>query len=493
MADAIPSSGGAPQLLAARLFAQATAQGTAILAEVAGAGPVAPAGGSADSRFPNSSPQPGQGTATPAGEAAQPVQPSVSAPVASVPATASPSTTVANTLPTEAGSLPVVATTPPAPNAASAQAKPGAPPPAAIVTLSAEARAALPAAPPSAPAPQTILPPALAQAVTTARSEAVIRQASPAPLMADLQAAVEADILPTPVRAAAQAVLRSAPPVQSLAEPASLKAAISGSGLFLESRLATPGAAPAATDLKAAVLVLAGRLREWVADAKLTTPAAEPEATLPSAGSEAEETPPRAQAAAKDALPPAPPVRGRPQPPQAPVLASLAAETTPEQAREVLLHRAEAALARQTLMQTASSRTAQAALGPQEAADTPTWMFELPVATPQGPAVLPFQISRDGGSGGGGIAPTPVTWRVAFALDLEPAGPVHVRAAFTGAEASITLRADRAAVAESLSGRLEDLNSSLAAQGLSARIAVLSGAPPETPSGAAGQFYSRAT
>ena len=492
MADAFSLSGAAPQLVAARLFAQATAQGTALLTEVNAAGEVPPR---ADESTTPRSAQPQAPTAA----GAAPAVPDVRAPAfpaastSQAPALALPSNSPAAPAAAKSQSVTQVAVaniaTPLQPPAADPVRAETSPAPAALVTLSPAGRAALPAPPPSAPITgSTAPPPVLVEAVTAERAVAVLRQASPAPLLADLRSAVDQGALPPTVRSAAQTVLSAAPQIADLASAVPLKDAVRGSGLFLESNLATstaPGVqTPPAQDLKAALLVLAGRLREWAGDSRLAAP------DRPAAEGRAEEpTPP---AILRDALPPAPPIRGRTAMPQPPATPTLPPEATPEVVRDVLLHRTEAALARQSLMQAASSRVARAALGPAETADSPAWLFEIPVTTPQGPAALPFQISRDGGSGGAATGPGPVTWRVAFALDLEPVGAVNVRAALTGPEASITLRVERPEIAAALSARLQDLTDSLAVQGLTARVGVLSGAPATASGPAPGEFYSRA-
>ena len=472
MADAIPTGAGAAQLLAARLFAQATAQGQAILAASA-AGATLPEG--ARRQTP---PLPGNHASVPS-TAPPALPPSTTAPAGTAPTPSGPApvATPVSGAPDPAPRLP--ATQPGADPAATAPARP----PAAQVVLSPAAQPLSPS-----PPPREAVAPALVQALTTARAEAVTRQASAAPLLADLPEAVQRMSLPAPVQAAARQVLAQQTSMADLTRAAPVKDAVRASGVFLEARVAAAGPLPQASappDMKAALLILAARLREWApADRASKGPNVQ--------GGEDMQTSP---ASVRDGLPPPPPVKGRPAPAQPPASPSLPMGAEPPEVRELLLHRTEAALARQVLMQAASSRVARAAHedGPATATATAqSWMFEIPVATPHGPAMLPFQIDRDGGSGAAGGGPSPITWKVAFALDIEPAGPVHVRAALTRAEAAVTILAERPKVAATLAGRAADLADALGAAGFNARVAIGGGAPEPSPM-EPGYFVDRAT
>uniref|UniRef100_UPI0025E5D8DE flagellar hook-length control protein FliK n=1 Tax=Phenylobacterium sp. TaxID=1871053 RepID=UPI0025E5D8DE len=140
------------------------------------------------------------------------------------------------------------------------------------------------------------------------------------------------------------------------------------------------------------------------------------------------------------------------------------ARLDPEAGPAELIHRlrgdVDQALARQTLCQLAS--------GPD--GGPPHWLFELPLATPQGAAIAQFAIEADDAppeaDGAGPI------WRARFALDLPPLGPVHVNLRMTGGRTAATLWAE---TPEALS-RLRERGGELADE-LGGDVAFRAGAP----------------
>ena len=68
-------------------------------------------------------------------------------------------------------------------------------------------------------------------------------------------------------------------------------------------------------------------------------------------------------------------------------------------------------------------------------------MIDVPLMTPQGPAVAQLVVTRDG-SGSTADKPEPV-WRVGLAVNIEPLGPVRANLALSGGHAWVTIAAER--------------------------------------------------
>ena len=278
------------------------------------------------------------------------------------------------------------------------------------------------------------LPDPVQQAVITARTAAAGRQAGLAPMFADLQQALKSPTLPPQIRAAVSQLLSLPLPVGEPLPGEAVRRAVTQSGLFLEANLAaTPAAAP---DMKAALLVLRQVLTQAQPDAPLhTRPASS-----------------------------APPTRDGALAGQPPAAAALSEGADLATIAQRLGGDADQAIARQVLHQLASL--------PQAGASA--WMFELPVATPQGTAIAQFEIDQDAHTGVTGE--TERTWRVRFSLDVEPLGPVHVQLGAGAGRAAVTIWAERA---ESLE-RLRDRGDALAGA-LPADVAFYPGAPRQPP------------
>jgi hypothetical protein len=229
--------------------------------------------------------------------------------------------------------------------------------------------------------------PLLLRAVQAAQADAAIRQAAMGSLLADMEPALASRTLPTAVKAAVQQLAAFGLSSASPPDAAALRAAVARSGLFLEAQLAQRPATPP-RDLKAALLVLQQALLAAGAAGGLRATKA----------------------------PPPPPTRGGAVAAQAARAAGLNADDPPDYQLATLRGETEQALARQTLHQLASL--------PDEAGGS-RWMFELPVATPHGPASAQFAIERDPPEEAGGQAGPTQTWRARFALDLPPLGPIH--------------------------------------------------------------------
>lgn len=113
-----------------------------------------------------------------------------------------------------------------------------------------------------------------AQAVRLATAEAVPRQAGLAPLVADVQAALQLPDVPPEIREAGRTLLAATPSIPDITTGPGLRRAVERSGVLFETRLArslAPSAADAPTqvpvldgDLKAALLVFRSALSTWL-------------------------------------------------------------------------------------------------------------------------------------------------------------------------------------------------------------------------------------
>jgi hypothetical protein len=187
---------------------------------------------------------------------------------------------------------------------------------------------------------------------------------------------------------------------------------------------------------------------------------------------------------------PPPPYRGAPLAAQQPVAATINLDMPAHESAERLLSETDGAIARTTLLQSASL--------PDQAparTDPPAqrWTFEVPFATPQGTGIAQFEISRDG-------RPEKSerqlpTWRARFSLDVEPTGPVHALVAVAGARTSVTLWAERPSTAARLNDNATMLGDALRAAELElADVQFRVGVPPVAAKQAApGRFMDRAT
>lgn len=330
--------------------------------------------------------------------------------------------------------------------------------------LAALARTGTPVPPGPAPTAQS----AQARAVTAAVQAAAPRQGGLAPLLADLAEALGSPVLPPAVREAAVRLLGLRTSLTPAIDAATLRAAAARSGLFLEAGLAARPPAPGAPpppDLKAALLGARQVLGDW-----------------------AEQAGPAAPRPARE--PPPPPFRHGPLAAQPPVAASLSQSSEPHAIAQRLLTQTDAALARQELMQ-AASLPPQRPADPAEPPGRGHWMFEIAFATPQGSAVAPFEIDRDGAGTGDGAAAGP-GWRARFALDIEPFGPVQAEVALSGGRAGVRLWAERPEAALRLRERQDLLLAALAAADYAPELSVAAGAPPRAAA-PAGQFMDRSS
>ncbi len=306
---------------------------------------------------------------------------------------------------------------------------------------------------------------------------ALARQDGLGPLFADLDALVAARApVPDGVARAAAALLGMRLTVSGGdVGPDALRQAVSGSGLFHEA-LQAAGDPAASGDLKAALIALRAALRAALGP---DAPTAGQAALKPPR--EAEGLEPRPATAAR----PLAPMRDglpAPQPEAQPRIDPIRQEPAAMLSR--LLGDTEAALDRLTLGQYASLPD-QAAAGPLN-----RWFAELPLMADGRNLVLPLEIEEDEPRPGS----TPMAarlWRVRFALDVEPIGPVHALVTLQGRTVGVSVWAEREGAARLIRDFAPELEAALVAGDFErADIDVLAGKPQARAPGA-GQYLDR--
>lgn len=192
---------------------------------------------------------------------------------------------------------------------------------------------------------------------------------------------------------------------------------------------------------------------------------------------------------------PPPPFADGPMAGQRPSASELPAHAAPDEIVRRLLKGVGAALARQDLMQIASLREVHHDPETGETRPQPARLnLDVPFVTPQGVAVAQFEITRDGGGGGGAmVGPVERTYRVRFSIDVEPLGPVHALVTLTGARARVSLWAERAETIARLRAGEEALGAALRQAELTPEVAVHSGPPPVKDARALGHFVDQAS
>lgn len=314
---------------------------------------------------------------------------------------------------------------------------------------------------------------------------ALARQDSLSPLLANMRALADGSVavaLPKPLLTLVERVLGQAIPVERKAVTAPvLKAAIQNSGLFLESHQAEGRPLPPGGDLKANLQAMRASLAPLLEALSL------PQGTRTEASGKAPNAANLLQFPPEQASRPAPPRRDGALVPQPIAEPSLAAGEKPLAIVETLLEQTEAALDRIKLAQYASLP----AEGPRtEAQASQRWLTEIPLAFHNGTAMLPLQIEkepprRDVDGAGGPL------WRVRFALDVEPMGPLQGVVTLQGRSVGITLWAEREETSRLLRGASPGLQAALAdAQFENGTIDIHTG-QPRVAQPTAGQFLDR--
>jgi hypothetical protein len=356
-------------------------------------------------------------------------------------------------------------------------------------------RDAAPAGPARAPQlDATLSPRALAGPLLGA---ALARQDSLAPLFANLRVLANGSVslvLPKPLLGLIDQILAQAMPVERRAVTApTLKQAVARSGLFLEAREAeaprpdTPGQGadasrgPATTpsdDLKAGLRALREMLRPLIATDAL------PQAAKPDAPDAAAE---RKAGEQETSTRPAPPRRDGTLVPQSIAEPSLTAAEKPVVIARTLLDQTEAALDRIKLAQFAS-------LPPESArpdtAQNLRWVTEIPLTFQAGTAILPLHIEKEPPRRNASGATAPI-WRMRFALDAEPMGPLQGVVTLQGRAVSVSLWAEREDTSQFLQGAAPDLQAALAnAQFEDGTVDIHTG-HPQARHAVSGQFLDR--
>jgi len=324
------------------------------------------------------------------------------------------------------------------------------------------------------------------------------RQDSLAPLFANLGSLAQGSValtLPKPLMTLVDQILaqrlRAAEARPVTAE--ALKAAIARSGVFLEARQAAGEAPTPQTDLKAALQSLRDLLKPAVEGA----PAARPQLPLP--GEATNETAPQPGRPAVRSTPEqdaaaSTPAKTRPAPPRDGLLtpqpaaeASLTSAARPAAIAQTLFSQAEAALDRIALAQYASLPQEATRLDQQPPA---RWLTEIPLALPNGTAVLPLEIERDPPQSGSATPDAPL-WRVRFALDVEPLGALQGVVTLQGRAIGVSFWAEREDTSRLLRQATPDLETSLLRSRFdSAEFEVFTGHPQQAKA-SAGQFLDR--
>lgn len=288
----------------------------------------------------------------------------------------------------------------------------------------------------------------LQSVLASARLSAATMQDGLAVLMANVLRASTSGNLPPAVQSAVQQLMALHMPTDKTPDASTVKNAMQASGLFTEAMLAEGGTPPA--DLKTALSQLAEAAGRWLA-----------------------KTPPQNQPQTQPSSPSVPPpVRGAEPTAQSPASPSLPQEADPALTAKLLATGGEAALARQTLLQMAS-------LPDQKNPSETRWIFDVPLMTPQGPAVAQLIVTRDG-KGTSAETPEPV-WRIGLAMDIDPLGPVRANLALSGGHAWVTIGADRPDSLSKLQSNSSWLSDALSAVTLDSDIAFQTGSGTAAP------------
>ncbi len=276
------------------------------------------------------------------------------------------------------------------------------------------------------------------------------RQISAAPLASNLAWIANGksgtDALPAPVTQAATRLWQALPESAALANPKSLESAIARSGAFLEATLAAGDrraiAAAASQDIKALMLNLARVLKDFGG---------------------------RPGAAMTDAAPPSPvPLANGPLTSLPAAPATLAVADTPPQQINELARQTDGALARMTALQAGATHSQDTALQ--------SMVVELPVRHGDRASVVRLRIEQDRSRKYD--LPAGESWTVEAAMDLGVSGGLHAKVMLQGQRIGVQMRAESAAIVETLIARSPELESMLRESGLEVdRVVCLHGLP----------------
>ncbi len=311
-----------------------------------------------------------------------------------------------------------------------------------------------PASPPSAqPLPNAvpISPASVAQVISQTAASAAVKQDSVGTLLASLTGLQKQGVsLPNPIAETAARLLASQIDLTKGPPPAdALRAAISGSGVFLESLMAGGQANPVQQgDIKGLLLLMRNVLGNWLgADEALPPP--------------------------PDRRPP-PPLRGSTPKAHAQNPAPLPQGAEGREAGKHLLSQTDSALARIRLFQLSS--LPDAAGRPALPGAAQDLHFELPFVLGQQAGMAQFQISRDAEQDSN---PAERGWQMIFSINFAPVGPVGAKVTFRARKTGVMLWSENEETAEVLEEMLPELVEGLEAQGLEPGAVRVRRAPPE--------------
>ncbi len=341
------------------------------------------------------------------------------------------------------------------------------------------------ATPHGAPASAAELTPAAARALAgPLLASALQQQDSLAPLFANLRSLARGEIVPTLPKnllAAIDRVLSQAVPGDRPITERQLREAFQTSGLFLEARRAAGEATPLQGDLKASLRSLREALLPIVGVLAAGQKASHEHPALPD--------PDRQTGAGPDqADRPAPPRRDGPLLPQSPAEPTLVRGETQATIAETLLEQTDSALDRIRLTQYASLPPEPGRQDPSQ--PTQRWLAEVPIAFQNGTAVLPLQVERDAPRRTVQGISAPL-WRIRFALDVEPIGPLQGVVTLQGRDVGVTLWAEREETSKLLRGAAPGLETALLAADFASGAVDVHTGQPRVMQATAGQFLDR--
>lgn len=315
---------------------------------------------------------------------------------------------------------------------------------------------------------------------------ALANQDSLAPLLANLRSLAGGEValvLPKPLLGLIQNLLAQVVPAERGAPTAdALRGAVARSGVFLEARQAQGQPASPQGDLKAGLQALREALAPLV---ERLTDAPASKAVATSRPNDA--TP--AEAGPDLSARPAAPRRDGPLVAQAPAEPSLSAGDTALTVTRTLLEQTDAALDRLTLTQFASLPQDSARLDPGQGQGQ-RWLTELPLAFQQGATIMPLRIEKEPERREAGGVDGPL-WRVRFALDVEPMGPLQGVVTLQGRKVGVTLWAEREETSRMLRGAAPDLEAALVVARFENGVVDIHTGQPRVMQATAGQFLDR--
>ncbi|SDF90295.1 flagellar hook-length control protein FliK [Bosea robiniae] len=313
------------------------------------------------------------------------------------------------------------------------------------------------------------------------------RQAGLAPLFANLRALAQGTIslaLPKTLPPAIQQVLAQAVPAERQAPTAAgLKQAFQASGLFLDTRQAAGLPQPRQGDLKAGLQALRETLLPIIDALSLDPKAGRHEHDNGQAVDRPAELASTDQPARL-----APPRRDGPLALQPAVEPTLHPAEKPLVIAETLLDQTEAALDRIKLAQYASLPLEPTRQDGTQAAQR--WLAEIPIAFHQGTAILPLQVERDAPRRDAqGVSPP--LWRIRFALDVEPMGPLQGVVTLQGRDVGVSIWAEREETSQLLRGAAPGLEGALLDADFASGVIDIHTGQPRVMQPTAGQFLDR--